>query len=216
MARRKSVATLANDPKQFAALTPEQQERVRQVEPKLTERVQTVLDRLTKISDPGKRAAALDVEAVQFGTMLTDAGTEARDQTIAEAFKGMSRDESIKFTEQMATQLLLSPSRIRQIKARENIGTNDADRASRIAAKLTREYLEDAYHTRERTQTQIAAEVGCEPQTVSNYMKRFFLEDVESGMDPSDSKFRTRRGPDAGGSRSESGKRVLVGAKKSS
>lgn len=190
MSRRVTAVDRVNEPKLWESLTEEQREEQQALAKELRDFAEKDVAKVARIKDPSKRMDEHDRRA-QALLEAYKAHIEARDDEFAAYVSELpSRQESRAFTVEKASRWVLSESRLRQVRVKERIGTGA--RGDELARKLTREFLEREYHRNERTLKSIANEVGCDPQTVGNYLKRYRDEDVESGISEEDSPFRSR------------------------
>lgn len=198
MSRRFTALDLP-DSDRWSLLTDEQRERALATGESLRERAEKIRSRLARIKDPMKRLEAIDFEA-QVAAILYSDLIDMRDETVDEIVDAAtSRSESAKLTEQVADLLLLSVSRVRQIRSRKNIGTHQGPRHVEISRILTRDYLADRYGKQGMTMEAIATAAGVEAQTVSKYLARYLREDIDSGIPEADSPFRSRTRADYAG-----------------
>lgn len=154
----------------------EQRKMAEKVASDVRARVEKTLSRANRIQDAVKRAVALDRDMQYAADLYAEAG-DARDRAIIDALKQAPPGTGGDLTRHLAHLLFLSPSRVRQVKSRDAIeDPTHVSHGQSVRERLTKEFLEEEYVVKGRSQPDIAKEVGCGPQTVGRAMARFGIE----------------------------------------
>lgn len=176
-------------------LTAEQLERAQRIVDELQKKVQTEESRLQRIRDPHQRAVSADYQ-VQYAALLYDKAREVRNYAIYEDVTDLPRGQRVERIQELADELFLTTGRIRQIVSdveadlREQ-GVLEEKRRTNLREKLTEDFLRHAYIEQGKTTVDIAQEVGCNPQTVANYLDKYGIDRRKRGE-------IARRGDDSG------------------
>ena len=150
-------------------LTPEQRKQAERTAAAIDRDVEKHLARVQGIPNLAQRAASADY-LMQLANRLADGAQDERNDAIKKMVQqtGSTRERA-EVIKEIAQSLLMTEGRVRQIAAGEY---GHEVRATQVDAVLSKEFLQREYVERERTTTDIAEEVGCDPQTVSNYLRR--------------------------------------------
>lgn len=193
MARRSTALDLKRNPRYTGVdpttgqkrdspepLTDEQLERAQRIVDELQKNVQTDEARLQRIRDPHQRAVSADYQG-QYAALLYDRARAIRNHAIYETVTDLPRGKRADRIQQLADELFVTTGRIRQVvsdveeELREQ-GLLEERRRTNLSEKLTEDYLHHAYIEQGKTTVDIAHEVGCNPQTVANYLEKYGID----------------------------------------